>query len=480
MMFVLCYYVVQAILAAYDNQATAELNEQYFGSNQDGIYYMFVAITTAIHPDVWMPMDNHAWYLMFVLLAIMCSMNVILLNVVLAVVGDCYSRNLTARVKRTERIAHHTLKHVFRRAMKHVLVRKPDCTGICFELLSKMLELSGHTKKEIKVWTQLIDLEEGGESVITEDEFIKLYAMSKVPLVPIDHFDKQMDDPQNETFVFPLLHNIVTGKANIVGTPTYESLHSTHAELRRHGRFNGETEVESADDKTTTGAALSAEARVKDIKYKEMIGRMTSYPQLVIIVNLVFLLLPAWQDHFPTRAEVQRQRCSDTYPTVYWFVFWGLTLVEVILSMLAHAVNGYRFKYTLFISPHGDCRESGRLPSGHQYTNFITVVYFVVLSIALLDVCSDGTTTNYTVILGVIQAIKCVLFPRVYKGYSRTLRAIGKCLGCIVPHLNVFLVVFYAFAALGLSLFAGCVTENAPEGPGDWTGAEWAGLYIGR
>ena len=26
-------------------------------------------------------------------------------------------------------------------------------------------------------------------------------------------------------------------------------------------------------------------------------------------------------------------------------------------------------------------------------------------------------------------------------------------------------------------LFAGCVTENAPDGPGDWTAAEWEGPF---
>ena len=30
---------------------------------------------------------------------------------------------------------------------------------------------------------------------------------------------------------------------------------------------------------------------------------------------------------------------------------------------------------------------------------------------------------------------------------------------------------------LGCGLFAGCVTQNAPDGPGDWSAPEWAGSF---
>jgi hypothetical protein len=37
--------------------------------------------------------------------------------------------------------------------------------------------------------------------------------------------------------------------------------------------------------------------------------------------------------------------------------------------------------------------------------------------------------------------------------------------------------VFFAFAVIGQGLFAGCITENAPQGPGDWTADKYAGPF---
>ena len=52
---------------------------------------MYVALTTANHPDVWMGMYDEHWYLMCILLSFMVVTNIFLLNVLLAVVSNAYS-----------------------------------------------------------------------------------------------------------------------------------------------------------------------------------------------------------------------------------------------------------------------------------------------------------------------------------------------------------------------------------------------------
>ena len=46
--------------------------------------------------------------------------------------------------------------------------------------------------------------------------------------------------------------------------------------------------------------------------------------------------------------------------------------------------------------------------------------------------------------------------------------------------MTLFFVVYYAFAQVGMGLFAGCVTEvESAGGPGEWTGPRWSDTDFG-
>ena len=63
----------------------------YFSSTNEGIYHMFVSLTTANHPDVLMPAYNREWYMMLLLFSFMLVTNLFLLNVFLGVVTSEYA-----------------------------------------------------------------------------------------------------------------------------------------------------------------------------------------------------------------------------------------------------------------------------------------------------------------------------------------------------------------------------------------------------
>ena len=64
---------------------------EYFPNTNEGLFNLFVALTTANHPDVLMPSYHKHWYMMLLLFSFMCITNLFLLNVFLGVVTTQYS-----------------------------------------------------------------------------------------------------------------------------------------------------------------------------------------------------------------------------------------------------------------------------------------------------------------------------------------------------------------------------------------------------
>ena len=65
-------------------------------------------------------------------------------------------------------------------------------------------------------------------------------------------------------------------------------------------------------------------------------------------------------------------------------------------------------------------------------------------------------------------------------GHCRMLNAATRVIPAITPQLLLFMTTYYSFAVLGMSLFAGCVTEITDDGgPGDWSTAPWRDTMFG-
>ena len=98
--FVFHYYAMQAALAATASAAGSQYERgKYFADNPTGLFSIYVALSTANHPDVWMHMYNEHWYLMLILLSFMIVTNIFLLNVLLAVVSNAYSSMIRRTVE---------------------------------------------------------------------------------------------------------------------------------------------------------------------------------------------------------------------------------------------------------------------------------------------------------------------------------------------------------------------------------------------
>jgi len=128
-----------------------------------------------------------------------------------------------------------------------------------------------------------------------------------------------------------------------------------------------------------------------------------------------------------------------------------------------------------------------RLPGGHRHfspelshaVHLFDILFVIALIVGIFDLCHDdnGSEFDFVVFLSLLRGFKCFLMLMKFAKYKQVVRAVQKCIPAIAPQFNLFVVVFFAFAVIGQGLFAGCTTENAPQGPGDWTADKYAGPF---
>lgn len=85
----------------------------YFNTTGDGLFNLYVAMTTANHPDVFMFNYHMHWAKILVLVAFMFTVNLFLLNVFLAVVTARYGLLVRAYVRSSDMQAQLLLRSAF-------------------------------------------------------------------------------------------------------------------------------------------------------------------------------------------------------------------------------------------------------------------------------------------------------------------------------------------------------------------------------
>jgi len=89
-----CLFIINLVMGDTSIQA---LHDSGFGkgaNSYDGLWSLYVLMTTANHPDVLMPLVNWRYLTFFIIVAYMVVSNLMLLNLLLAVVSDEYNSHI--------------------------------------------------------------------------------------------------------------------------------------------------------------------------------------------------------------------------------------------------------------------------------------------------------------------------------------------------------------------------------------------------
>ena len=164
--FLFHYFLIVAFLPLKDSEDGIEYQErqQFFSSTGEGLYNMFVALTTANHPDVLLPSYDRQWYMMLLLFSFMAITNLFLLNVFLGVVTSEY-RNMVQQFylgknEVCEGMLGSAARILRERNPKWRLRGERDC-GVSLEDFLDVIRLS-HGNVDVekqKLWFQIMDVD---------------------------------------------------------------------------------------------------------------------------------------------------------------------------------------------------------------------------------------------------------------------------------------------------------------------------------
>eukprot|EP00656_Telonema_subtile_P054666 TRINITY_DN8225_c0_g2_i2.p1 TRINITY_DN8225_c0_g2~~TRINITY_DN8225_c0_g2_i2.p1 ORF type:complete len:628 (-),score=87.21 TRINITY_DN8225_c0_g2_i2:102-1985(-) len=310
--FVFHYYLFQAALAAAsENVAVLTEKNSFFPDNNSGVFNLYVALTTANHPDVWMAMYHDHWYLMLILVSFMTVTNIFLLNVFLAVVSNAYSDMIrdTVRLRslQAEGVLHYVYKSVIVHGSPTGLSQSADWKvqqqldrqqGLGQEDFFDLVDLVAHSQEQKELWFALLDVTQDG--AISQEEFCKLAVITRAPIVPRSKVRGATP------YLFPNLHNVVeNGKVNAYAI----YLHCSGKE-----------------DSPETPKSVP-----------RMCCELFSYRNVMTVVNIFVVMLPLLRHSFPTASEVEAQRCDNVYPTSYWFFYIGIFTADIMVQLFSNA-----------------------------------------------------------------------------------------------------------------------------------------------
>jgi len=196
--FLFHYFLIVAFLPLDDEDKEWSLDNleraQYFSNTNEGIYHMFVSLTTANHPDVLMPSYNRQWYMMVLLFSFMLVTNLFLLNVFLGVVTSAYSE----MVKQFYLGKYEVCEALLTSAFKLIATGESD-KGITKQDFKKVIVLLSGSRSFKKVtsggsrrptsaeiqelWYNVMDVD--GDKWINLEEFEKLNHIVSMPFVKV-------------------------------------------------------------------------------------------------------------------------------------------------------------------------------------------------------------------------------------------------------------------------------------------------------
>merc|ERR1712166_1095732 len=212
--FLFHYFLIVAFLPLDDADRPEDNfaeRQMYFSSTNEGIYHMFVSLTTANHPDVLMPAYNREWYMMLLLFSFMLVTNLFLLTVFLGVVTSEYATlvkqfylgkyevcegmlRFAYRLVRSRVTRGKTMGSIERTEMNlqdqfRMMVEKDE--GIDKHEFKKVIELLSDThdmRLEIQeLWFHIMDVDD--DNWINLEEFEKLTYIVSMPFVKLNDIE---------------------------------------------------------------------------------------------------------------------------------------------------------------------------------------------------------------------------------------------------------------------------------------------------
>eukprot|EP00658_Telonema_sp_P-2_P040397 TRINITY_DN28899_c0_g1_i3.p1 TRINITY_DN28899_c0_g1~~TRINITY_DN28899_c0_g1_i3.p1 ORF type:complete len:797 (-),score=211.14 TRINITY_DN28899_c0_g1_i3:369-2759(-) len=442
------YFLISAAIPLNTETHTYEERTLYFNNAEDGLFNLYVALTTANHPDVMMPAYERQWYMMLFLVSFMVITNLFLLNVFLAVVTTEYARMvrdfhygkssvcegilgtayhiLASRRMVNGQLHMSTSSSMTVRDVKRLEAEKG--LGVTKQDFFEVIHLLGqefktaHFQELRELWFNLMDVD--ADQTINFEEFEKLSAIVHVPFFRSEKQNLSEHELQQKQPRFPLIFKLV--------------------EFSVVFWYQGKEQPPDC----------------------RKMGKSTYIVMISVII--MFSILNALFFHpSPTSQQDMNDIECWSMNNVSQMIFCILFGLDVIIVSLADSTIGHPLRYFY-----------------HQenwFYNWTDIAVVAISIVIIAQTCEPGSTSNLYAVSGLLRVFRCIRIIMRIESFKHMYSATVRVLPAIVPQLLLFVTSFYVFAMFGMALFAGCVTEiTADGGPGDWSTSPWSETAYGQ
>jgi len=368
--FLFHYFLIVAFLPLKDTEDGIEFQERelFFSTTDEGMYQMFVALTTANHPDVLMPSYHRSWYMMLLLFSFMAITNLFLLNVFLGVVTTQYADMVQQFYLAKNTVCEGILGSAFR------LIRDPgglmsdidlkrslsgtidedNELGISKEQFLQSIELSQSAvdMEKRELWFTIMDVDD--DKYMSEEEFEKMTYIVNVVFVKKQKMSTQ-DEPRfrwaHDFAEMDLIFRFFPSKEALEDLAQAEQAvkHAQEAiEEIETNKTNGSSRAGGDEEGEKQAKLYTAEQDLKRANKKAQILRTpngSTYGVVVSLLILLSILNSLWINPAPdTEHDINDAACSDS-ANLFSLCLGILFLIDVIITFLSECTNSKAFYY---------------------------------------------------------------------------------------------------------------------------------------
>jgi len=479
--FFLCHYFAYDAAMDHDEVCTTSAGvtsctsewKQNLGSDsgdaKDGIWNMFILLTTANHPDIVMNFYDASPASFLMLVSFMLLTFYFLMNLLLGEVFTQYEKLFIMQIK-----AHKKLQAALINTCYYLVEDKDPNTkerGVrkaAFEQIidhSKPPESSKDQQIMKDIWFAMLD--DDGSGFIERDEFQKFEQVRDAPLRPKDEDEVSSKE-----------HALQEKKAL-----KKHELDMDKFEMRQEAVEKAQKELEEAEEKLEEEQApvfeglncffvtgTLADARPKNEPTARKVGdkgwRATpavknSFLEYVTWCNFVDALT-ALSIGYMAFSDAE-DTCDETWALSIEISITTVFILDVVFRIFAEMKGNNKLAFF-----------------NTSFFNYIDMVAAIIMFVNVMLCTGSGTSEAARSAVAIVRVFRCLRLAHSIKRLRLMLKVARQTLVLTAPQFLLFLIVYYGFGILGMALFAGDTTKLTSQGgPGDWSTAPWASTSYG-
>jgi len=420
------------------------LKSYEFGPNGDSVeamWNLFIALTTANHPDVFMPLYHaRPWAIIFTF-SYMVVTNLIFMNLLLAVITSEFSQIMEQQHLESFKMRLAMLEMAFNGlADRHSGGEKTISFDTMLVVLNRVSEFDeSSSKREITESEMEQKIEVGGERYRFDCDW-------RLPLLTLLDSDGGGDIGISE---FKNLDSMWHMPIRL------RSLTSDEAHFRRHLIAKGRGNWTPEDDEDYDPRHPDQAVRRFAANFPTLHFYIEEYAVLGSKVPLFQWVTGTLLVASIALALVNFETATTTEKAVFLF-FAVAFLIEIIVRFLAESS---RFKcYRYLTSPLNWADIVGNLMMWLWFTS------------EYLDIITEDTQYIFTSLFGMARGLRVIRFAKDIPALALLIRSVGRVVPVVTPYFGLFIMQYYVFAVIGMAIFAGDTTQTVDKGgPGNWT-----------